>query len=126
MVEHAFGRDRKLRKTDEFSSVFRFKKVRRGEFIDAHHAYNALRIARLGLIVGKKNLPRAVDRNRAKRILRECFRLGGAGLSGIDLILRVKKAGTAAAYRAECEAHMQALAAWCAKNRPASTETEPT
>ena len=30
--------------------------------------------ARLGMAVSKKNLPRAVDRNRVKRIIRESFR----------------------------------------------------
>lgn len=30
--------------------------------------------SRLGIVVAKKQLPRAVDRNRAKRLLREAFR----------------------------------------------------
>ncbi len=94
--------------------------------MDAHYAFNRLAISRLGLIVGKKALPRAVDRNRVKRILRECFRLDGAGLAGLDLILRVKKAGEAAAYRAECEAHLKAIALWRARHKPALAEIEST
>lgn len=35
---------------------------------------NELSHPRLGLAVSKKNLPRAVDRNRAKRLIRESFR----------------------------------------------------
>lgn len=31
--------------------------------------------ARLGLAIAKKQLPRAVDRNRIKRVVRESFRL---------------------------------------------------
>ncbi|PAV26882.1 ribonuclease P protein component [Tamilnaduibacter salinus] len=52
--------------------------------------------ARVGLIFSKKNLRRAVDRNRVKRLVRESFRhqttlpamdivvLGRKGLAGID------------------------------------------
>ena len=44
---------------------------------------------RLGLVVGKKQLKRAVDRNRVKRIVREQFRLHRAGLPACDLIVRL-------------------------------------
>lgn len=125
-MAHAFGRHRKLRKTDEFSSVFRFKRVRRGECLDAHYAPNGLPFSRLGLVVGKKVLPRAVDRNRVKRILRECFRLTGCELAGIDLVLRVKKAAEAVAYRKECEAHLKAIATWRPTHCLAVTGTEST
>jgi len=45
--------------------------------------------ARLGLVVGKKFLKRAVDRNRCKRVLREQFRLRRAGLPAVDLVARL-------------------------------------
>ena len=44
--------------------------------------------ARLGLIVGKRMLPRAVDRNRAKRVIRETFRQA-SGLPAMDIVVRV-------------------------------------
>lgn len=44
---------------------------------------------RLGLVVGKKQLKRAVDRNRVKRIVREQFRLHRAELPACDLIVRL-------------------------------------
>lgn len=81
----------KLRKTDEFSSVFNFKCVKRGECLDIFSAPNGLDAPRLGLIVSKRFLRRAVDRNRAKRLIREAFRLKAAGLGGVDVIFRVKK-----------------------------------
>jgi ribonuclease P protein component len=46
-------------------------------------------IARLGLIVPKRCLPRAVDRNRVKRVLREWFRIHQAGLAGRDVLVRL-------------------------------------
>lgn len=45
--------------------------------------------ARLGLVVGKKQLKKAVDRNRLKRIAREVFRLHRAQLPDLDLVLRL-------------------------------------
>lgn len=45
--------------------------------------------SRLGLVVGKKFVRRAVDRNLVKRIARERFRLGHDRLAGYDLVLRV-------------------------------------
>lgn len=50
---------------------------------------NAQSIARLGLIVPKRCLPRAVDRNRVKRVLREWFRIHQVGLTGRDVLVRL-------------------------------------
>lgn len=45
--------------------------------------------ARLGLVVAKKLLKRAVDRNKVKRVVREQFRLRLAGLPPVDLVIRL-------------------------------------
>ena len=45
--------------------------------------------ARLGLVVGKKLLKRAVDRNRLKRIVRDHFRRERHRLPVCDLIVRL-------------------------------------
>lgn len=50
---------------------------------------------RAGVVVSKRTFRRAVDRNRAKRLLREAFRLSRHGLvSNVDLIL-IARAGIA-------------------------------
>jgi ribonuclease P protein component len=105
---HTFGWAKKLRKTDEFSSVFRFRRAWRGEGLDCNIRPNGLEIARLGLIVPKKVLARAVDRNRAKRVLREVFRLRQQDVRGLDIILRVKARREPVDYRRECTAHIEA------------------
>ncbi|WP_127471708.1 ribonuclease P protein component [Thiomicrorhabdus aquaedulcis] len=48
-------------------------------------------IARLGLAVAKKQLQRAVWRNRVKRIAREAFRLHKESLSGYDIVVLGRK-----------------------------------
>jgi len=45
--------------------------------------------ARLGIVVGKKQLRRAIDRNRVKRVLREQFRWQRAGLPVFDIVVRL-------------------------------------
>ncbi len=45
--------------------------------------------ARLGLVIGKKAIARAHDRNRAKRIIRSRFRHARPALGDVDLVVRV-------------------------------------
>ena len=46
---------------------------------------------RIGYVIGRKTLPRAVDRNRLRRRLREVVRALRPALAAYDVILRVKK-----------------------------------
>jgi ribonuclease P protein component len=86
---HGFRRAHRLYKTDEFSSVFAFKRVLRGRFYVLHYRPNGLDTARLGLAVAKKMLKRASGRNLLKRIAREAFRLQRENLPACDLVVRV-------------------------------------
>lgn len=79
-----------MRKTDEFSSVFRFRCARGGAGLDVLVAPNQLEYARLGMIVPKKIIATAVGRNRIKRLLREAFRQRQATLAGLDVVARLK------------------------------------
>jgi ribonuclease P protein component len=90
-VEQAFARRYRLTKTDEFSSVFGFRRAIRGKLLMLHYQPrpDGMNDARLGVVVGKKLLKRAVDRNRLKRIIREQFRRVRIDLPGIDLIVRL-------------------------------------
>lgn len=89
--DQSFGWQKKMRKTDEFSSVFHFRFIYAQDFLDFLMAPNYLGYSRLGLIVPKKIIPTAVRRNYIKRSIREAFRLNQTELDGFDLIARVKK-----------------------------------
>jgi ribonuclease P protein component len=90
-VEQAFARCYRLTKTDEFSSVFGFRRAIRGKLLMLHYQPRpeGMNDARLGVVVGKKLLKRAVDRNRLKRIIREQFRRVRVDLPAVDLIVRL-------------------------------------
>jgi ribonuclease P protein component len=90
-VDFNFARRYRLTKTDEFSSVFGFRKAIRGTWLMLHYQPRpeGNTDARLGLVIGKKLLKRSVDRNRVKRIVREQFRIRRGALPACDLIVRL-------------------------------------
>lgn len=45
--------------------------------------------ARLGLVIGKKFVRRAVDRNQVKRVVRERFRCLRGDLPAVDVVVRL-------------------------------------
>jgi ribonuclease P protein component len=46
---------------------------------------------RLGLVIAKKNVPKAVHRNRIKRLMRESFRLNPGLVERLDLVVLARK-----------------------------------
>lgn len=46
---------------------------------------------RIGFVISKKNVRRAVNRNRVKRIIRESFRLNQQTLPPCDLVILARK-----------------------------------
>ena len=66
---------------------------------------------RAGLVVPKKVLPRAVDRNRVRRMLRAAHVAARPAVLGYDVILRLKRALTRAEFRAAASDAARLLAA---------------
>ena len=79
----------RLRNRRDFDLVFRHPSVRltRGP-LRLLARPNALGVARLGIVVAKRMIKHAVGRNRAKRVIRESFRLS-TDLPGMDIVVRV-------------------------------------
>lgn len=88
----AFPKHYRLLKTDEYSSVFGFRKALKSRHFLLHYrprSADEVPGARLGLVVAKRFLRRSVDRNLVRRLAREQFRLMSTRLRSNDFVLRL-------------------------------------
>ena len=99
MARYGFPGRYKLLKTDEFSSVFSFRRRIFGECLAMHYTPNTLGHPRLGIIVGKKTARHAVARNYIRRVLREWFRHNCDRIGAYDVVIRVGKSFGRADFR---------------------------
>lgn len=77
--------------------------------------------SRLGIVVAKKKVRRAHERNRVKRLARESFRLHQQQLDDLDIVI-MPKVGIEAVSNAEL--HQQLQFAWQKLNRLAKKHTK--
>ncbi|MEW5908207.1 MAG: ribonuclease P protein component [Thermodesulfobacteriota bacterium] len=70
----SFTRKDRIRKRHEFNEIFQYGKTVEDRYIRIIFAPGATSISRLGTTVSKR-VGQAVERNRIKRVLRECFRI---------------------------------------------------
>jgi ribonuclease P protein component len=95
---HAFQQSKRLRKTDDISSVFSFKCQAYGEYLRVLVKPNQLDHPRLAVIVGKKTVAHATSRNYIKRVLREIFRLHQDSLGEWDIVILARKGFSSDAF----------------------------
>jgi ribonuclease P protein component len=60
------------------------------KYLLAFYSFNHRSHARLGMIIGKRHVKRAVDRNLIRRIIRESFRGKKEALKGLDIIVLLR------------------------------------
>ncbi len=87
-LSYSFDKRLRLLKAADFQPVFsqaRFKVSCQSMLVLVIE--NGLPAARLGLVIGKKNVSKAVQRNRIKRLLRESFRHNQHLLAGLDIVI---------------------------------------
>lgn len=65
--------------------------------------------ARLGLVIAKRLIPKAHDRNRIKRVIREVFRCERAKLPHWDLVVQLTGPASAKEVRAAMDQLMQEI-----------------
>ena len=75
MPDYKFTRNDRLLSSSDFQQVFKNNSLRvSNSDLLILATLNGRQNSRLGLVIGKKNVPSAVGRNRVKRAVRETFR----------------------------------------------------
>ncbi|MBA2653596.1 MAG: ribonuclease P protein component [Gammaproteobacteria bacterium] len=83
-------KDSRLAAAESFQKVYRNGRKFRHHGISVLVCQNELAHSRIGISVAKKQVPRAVDRNRIKRIVRESFRLRRDDLTAnLDMVFLI-------------------------------------
>ncbi|WP_374287439.1 ribonuclease P protein component [Pseudomonas fluvialis] len=92
MVSRDFSREKRLLVPKQFKAVFDSPTCKApGKSVLLLARENALQHPRLGLVIGKKSVKLAVERNRIKRQIRESFRLNQIPLTGLDIVVVARK-----------------------------------
>ena len=105
-----------MRRPGEFKRVYATGKRYGNEYFTANAQANGLAWARLGMSIAARNLRRAVDRNRVRRLIRESFRVHQQGLPPLDIVIGARvatKGADASALRAALDKLWHKIAASC-------------
>lgn len=88
MTTYTFSKDLRLLTAKDYKAVFDNAqwKVSNKELLFLARP-NGSTTPRLGLVIAKKHIRLAVQRNRIKRLIRESFRLHQIQLQGIDIVV---------------------------------------
>ena len=87
MPDHKFTRNDRLLSSSDFQQVFKNNSLRvSNPDVLVLAMLNGNQNSRLGLVIGKKNVPSAVGRNKVKRAIRETFRKNTFKIS-LDIIV---------------------------------------
>jgi len=107
--QFGFSREQRLRRKAQITSVLARGRSTVGAGIQLHSVPSDSG-PRLGVIAGRYAWPRAVDRNRFRRLVRETFRLLQHRLQQRDYIVRVRNPQRGEPSGVEIE---KLLASWC-------------
>ena len=91
MVKLAFPRELRLLTPNHFNFVFQQPQRAGTPQITILGRMNTLGHPRIGLTIAKKNVKRAHERNRIKRLAREYFRLHQHELPSMDFVVLVRR-----------------------------------
>ena len=91
-INQGLSLSQRLRRTFDFNDAFEQKHSFVGKFVVMLQRYGDDASLRVGVISSKRTLRRAVDRNRAKRLMREAYRLNRHLFRGkLDIVLIARR-----------------------------------
>ena len=97
---YGFPRSRRLNTSGDFQRVFDDASKSADKYLTVLARANGGQSPRLGLAISKKQIRKASDRNRIKRLIRESFRLSQHSLDGLDFIVMARSATIQASHEA--------------------------
>jgi len=122
-VSQDFSREKRLLTPRHFKAVFDSPTGKvPGKNLLILARENGLDHPRLGLVIGKKSVKLAVQRNRLKRLMRDSFRLNQQLLAGLDIVIVARK-GLGEVENPELHQHFGKLWKRLARSRPAPVVT---
>ncbi|HEN8726521.1 TPA: ribonuclease P protein component [Pseudomonas putida] len=123
MVSQDFSREKRLLTPRHFKTVFDSPTGKvPGKNLLILARENGLDHPRLGLVIGKKSVKLAVQRNRLKRLMRDSFRLNQQLLAGLDIVIVARK-GLGEIENPELHQHFGKLWKRLARSRPTPAVT---
>jgi ribonuclease P protein component len=103
----------RVRRREQFTAALAAGETRARRYFTLYVNPNGLPQARIGIIASRRVAPRAVDRNRMKRMVREVFRTMPERPAGIDIVVQLRRCpqrGSSAVARAELARLLEELA----------------
>ncbi len=92
MADYSFPKTTRLLNAEDYKAVFSNSQFKAScRYILVLAIPNDCQRSRLGLVIAKKNVSTAVQRNRVKRVIRDSFRLNQETLAGLDLVVLARK-----------------------------------
>ena len=107
--DRRLSRDRRILKSSVFQDAFDGRQRFRGRFAMLLLRNGIDSDLRLGVAAGKRTFRKAVDRSRAKRLLREAYRLNRWRLSGSSDVVLVARRSILEASRQDVEEDLRDL-----------------
>lgn len=88
---YSLGRDERLRTHSAFDLVRRKSRALKGEWLVANVYPNSLDFNRIGVSISARAVQKSAKRHRARRLIREAYRLNKQGFKrGFDIVIRTK------------------------------------
>jgi ribonuclease P protein component len=89
--KEGYSRRHRFSVQGSFGVVLRGSRKLRGRFAIVHATPGRDATSRLGIALTRRLVPRAVDRNRVKRFVRDAFRRHGLKRAGFDCVVTLRE-----------------------------------